>query len=199
MGNKIINLINEVISEAYLNEEKIEDFFNFLENDPKKNTFAYAYYTAPVGVNKNIVGKDGQKSPNPMFGKLLKHSVVKFNYNDTYKRAVERKEEKTGTQHTSGERSGTYDKVQGYDVLETGKSGLYLPVITLDTKSTYSYDNDGNWGNIDYDKVKPYLKTYKPSGFVQNYRQLIVDRISKLNAGGKNWTNPNFKYGGIGQ
>ena len=53
---KIKTIIEETVENTIkkqLNEETINDFFNFLEQDPQNKSFAYVYYTAPVKLNKN--------------------------------------------------------------------------------------------------------------------------------------------------
>jgi hypothetical protein len=184
-----------------ITEEVYNDLFQFLEQDPRKMTMGTAYYVHSMDsyMNKNIVGQDGVKMPNPMYGKLYKNTRFMFGWSDTYGRAVERK----NPEHVMGQRSGTYEKVQGYDVLETGKSGLYLPIIPSGSESTYSVLEDGVWSPISKDEVYQYLRPVSPSsgGSGVNFRPLIIDKVAKLTGGGNVWTNPNFKgkYMGPGQ
>ena len=197
MKKNIINQIKSVLNETYLNEESINDFFGFLEQDPKKGSFSHVYYTYPIKVNKFIKDAEtGEKTPNPMFDKLFKTTQIVFNFEDTYKKGIERWEEKSGEQHVPGERSGDYEKVQGYSVIETGKNGLYFPVLPKNQK-TISYsvlDDSGARNEISKEEAIKYIPQRKQYDAPVQYRQLIVDRISKISAGGNTWDNPNFIY-----
>jgi hypothetical protein len=178
-----------------ISEESFTDLFKFLEQDPRKMTFATAMYTNPVGMNKNIVDASGNKTPNPMWGKIFKHSTFQFRWEDTYNRAVDR----TNPEHEMGTRSGAYEKIQGYDMLEKGKSGLYLPIIPTSSKAVYTISEDGSGHEpISYEEIKPYMKVYNPSsgGSGVKFRPLIVDRISKIKSGGNEWENPSFVFAG---
>ncbi len=188
------NTIEKVIKKQ-LNEETINDFFNFLEQDPQKKSFAYVYYTAPVTLNKNYDAGDGLKTPNPMYGKIFKNQQFKFNYGATYKEAVL----KQNPEHEFKDRKGNYEKVQGFDVLEMGKSGLYLPIIPIASKSTYSIKNDdGSWQEVNFEDVKQYFPEPRPKRDTPPTKQLIVDRIARISAKGNVWTNPHFIYKYLG-
>ncbi len=184
--------IKTVLSEDV--KEAINDFFNFLETDPRKGSFATVYYTAPYSspFNKFYVDENGEKQLNPYRGKVYKHQYIQFNFGETYKRAVERNNPDWEMQ----QRKGEFEKLGGYDVIEAGKNGLYLPVIPKNNKSAYSVvDENGNHELVDYETLKPYMavrKAYEPGSGV-NFRLLLVDRIYKLRAGGgKEWVNPHF-------
>lgn len=192
--NKIKRLdeseINEVIDEGLLTEDSIDDFFTFLAKDPNNKSMASAYYTAPVTMNKTIIGDDGIKIPNPMYGKLFKNTRFMFRWGDVYKDAVER----VNPEHEFGERRGTYDKVEGFKVTEMGKSGLYLPILPTGSEANYSVMENGQWSVIDKDEAKKYLPPYRGgSASGVEYRQLIVDRIAMIKSGGNEWVNPHFK------
>ena len=190
------NTIDKVIKKQ-LNEETINDFFNFLEQDPQKKSFAYVYYTSPVKLNKNYVDENGVKLPNPMVDKLFKNQQIKFNYGATYKEAVL----KQNPEHEFKDRKGNYEKVQGFDVLEMGKSGLYLPVLPIASKSTYSIKNDdGSWEEVNFEDVKQFFPPQRERGESETpqVRQLIVDRIARVSAKGNVWTNPHFIYKYLG-
>lgn len=197
MSDYLIQSIRRVLNEGILNEESIEDFFNFLEQDPKKGSFSHVFYTYPVKVNKFLKDETtGEKTPNPMFNKLFKTTQIVFNFEDTYGKGIERWEEKTGEKHEPGQRRGEYDKVQGYSVLETGKNGLYFPVLPKQQK-TLSYSvqqEDGTFQEIAKEEAVKYIPQRKPYDGPVQYRQLIVDRISKISAGGNTWDNPHFIY-----
>ena len=192
--------LKQTLAEAkqYLMESKIDDFFNFLEKDPKKNTIAYVYYTSLVKVNKSFINDKGEKEANPMDGKLYKNTMFSFRFGDTYKRAVER----DAPEHEMGKRSGTFEKVEGYSVVESGKNGLYLPILPLGNKATYSTNDNGTWKVVDKEEIRKYLPTSKPSAPASGvaFRLLKLDNIYMLRGGGNEWVNPNFqlKYSGAG-
>lgn len=189
---------NEFMNENLLKEEKIEDFFNFLENDPKKGTFAYAYYTTPVSLNKNFIDEDGVKKPNPYYGKIFKNLRYKFSFGQVFEDAMKKKD----PDYIPGERRGVYTKLTGYDVLEQGKNGLYLPIIPLEKKSKYSIREDsGEFRPVEFEEIKIYFPDRDYSKYQSaptKYSQLVVDRIAKLSAGGHQWVNPNFIYEYLG-
>ena len=104
--------------------------------------------------------------------------------------------DKINPDHVMGNRSGTYEKVQGYDVLETGKSGLYLPIIPTGSESTYSVFEDGQFTPISKEEAYKYLRPIKdiPSAVDKPpIKQLIIDKIAKISGGGNIWINHNFK------
>ena len=175
------------------NRDKYEDLFYFIENNPKKGTIASVFYTSPVSMNKFVM-INGEKQINPMRGLIYKNSKINFRWEDTYKKAVER----TNPEHEMGSRSGEFEKIQGYSILETGKNGLYLPVLPLGSENQgYSkMSESGSLEPINIDEVKPYFRPYKSYGSKSgvNFRLLLVDRISKIKAGGSDWGNPHFVY-----
>lgn len=190
----------ELLKEELMNlikEEQFTDLFKFIAQDPKKMTQGSAYYVADLNssMNKNIVDDDGNKIPNPMYGKLYKHTRFLFKWEDTYLKAMDR----VDPEHIAGKRSGNYEKVQGYDVLETGKSGLYLPIIPTGSEYHYVVDNNGNMEVIDKETVKKYLRPISPSTVSAieagkpQFRPLIIDKVAKISGGGNVWKNPNFK------
>ena len=186
---------NEVIDEGLLTEDRIDDFFTFLAKDPNNKSMASAYYTAPVTMNKTIIGDDGIKIPNPMYGKLFKNTRFMFRWGDVYKDAVER----VNPEHEFGERRGTYDKVEGFKVTEMGKSGLYLPILPTGSEANYSIMENGQWSVIDKNEVRKYLPPYRGSSASGvEYRQLIVDRIAMIKSGGNEWVNLHFKFKYLG-
>ena len=130
MKNFIIKELRKSLGKL-LTEEKIDDFFNFLAKDPSNKSMASVMYTNPVKVNKFILDDQGMRVPNPMLDKLYKNTRFMFRWQDTYKNAMDR----VNPEHEMGQRRGTYDKVEGFEVLEMGKSGLYLPIIPTGSES----------------------------------------------------------------
>lgn len=177
---------------SLLTEETVDDFFKFLARDPGNNTMASVYYTSPVKFNKFIKTEEG-KEINPFYDKVLKNQRYTFMWGETYKDAVER----TNPDHEFGQRRGTYEKLDGFKVTETGKSGLYLSIVpkgSFDAK--YGIQTDNGYEDISKDEFQSYLPqtNYKPSSSGQDFRPLIVDRIYKIKAGGNEWVNPHYTY-----
>jgi hypothetical protein len=192
---ELAGLIKESAESSLIKEEKIDDFFHFLERNPKKGSFAYVYYTRPLAVNKSFFDIDGEKKPNPYYDKILKHSRYRFSFEQLYAETMAKKNPEYAEQER-GDRRGQYEKVAGFDYLEMGKSGLYLPIMPTETKSTYSVkEPNGENKIVSYEDLKLYLKPpSSSSGSGIKYLQLIVDNIAKISAGGNTWVNPNFKH-----
>ena len=190
MKKFILNELRQAFGQL-LTEEKIDDFFKFLAQDPHNKSMATVYYTAPVTMNKFVLDADGVKIPNPMYGNLFKNTRFMFRWGDVYKDAIAR----VNPEHEFGQRSGTYDKVEGFKVTEMGKSGLYLPIIPTGSESSYSVMDNGQFQPIDKEEAKKYLPPYRgASASGVEYRQLIVDRIAMIKSGGNEWANPHFKF-----
>jgi hypothetical protein len=196
---KISQILEEVINEAILKEETFNDLYKFLDQGPRRMTQGTVYYVASMdsSMNKNLVTPEG-KIPNPMYGKLFKHTRFMFGWQDTYKRAIDRK----NPEWEMGQRRGDFEKVEGYDMLEKKGDTMYLPIIPTGSEyKLYVMDGD-NVSEISREDAKQYLKptTSGPSSGV-DYRLLMVDKIVKLTGGGNVWVNPNFggQYKGVGQ
>ena len=188
-------IIKSLLRESLLTEDRIDDFFKFLAQDPHNKSMATVYYTAPVTMNKFILDDEGIKIPNPMHGKLFKNTRFTFRWGDVYKDAVER----VNPDHEFGKRSGTYDKVEGFKVTEMGKSGLYLPIIPTGSESSYSVMDNNQWSEISTEEARKYMPPYRGgSASGVEYRQLIVDRIAMIKSGGNEWVNPHFKLKYLG-
>lgn len=198
---KIQKSLDELISEGILKEEKYNDLFEFLSQEPRKMTqssIQYVYLMGSGSMNKNLVTPDG-KVPNPMYGKLYKHCFYKFNWEDTFKRAAER----MGLNMEPGERRGKYENIEGYKMLETGKSGLYLPILPTGSASVYATLEDNNFIKVPKEEAFKYLKGYTSTGEKPEYRQLIINKddgggVVRISAGGNEWVNPEFKYNYVG-
>ena len=188
--------IKGLLRESLLTEEKIDDFFVFLAKDPHRKSQATVFYTNPVKVNKFIKDEAGNKVPNPMDGKLYKSQRISFKWEHTYKDAMA----KINPDHVMKQRSGTYEKVQGFNVLEMGKSGLYLPVVPTGSDSVYGVmGEDGKLQVIPKEEAYKYMPPAREvNASAPPVRQLIVDRIFMIKAGGNVWKNPHFIYEYVG-
>jgi hypothetical protein len=199
MKNFIKQSLREGISNL-LQEETYRDLYEFLNQNLRKMTIGTVYYVSDMNssMNKFMVDDSGNKIPNPMYGKLYKNTRFIFGWKDTYGRAVER----TNPEHQMGKRSGEFEKVEGYEMLEKKGDSTYLPIMPTGSEASYSVLENGEFKPIDKELVKKYLRPSKPSigGSGVDFRLLIVDKIAKLTGGGNVWINPNFKgsYMGAG-
>ena len=187
--------------ESVLNEERYSDLFEFLDRGARKMTqgsVQYVYLMRSSSMNKNLVTPEG-KVPNPMYGKLYKHCFYKFNWKDTFQRAAER----MGLNLEPGQRRGTYERLKAYDMLETGKSGLYLPILPTGSNSVYATLENDNFIEVPKEEAFKYLKGYTSTGEKPEYRQLIINKddgggVIRISAGGNEWINPKFRFNYIG-
>lgn len=202
---RLINILLEDNEKPLLFEGEFEDFFEFLNQDPKKGTIASVYYTAPMTVNKFYVDERGVKQPNPLFLSLYKHTRFTFRYADTYAAAIERK---YGSAVHLNAPTGTYEKLQGYDIVRSGKSGLYFPIVPLSSKSRLTFvPREGkDWNNakeVLYSDIIQYLpqRGNVEEGFTDGppaLRNLLLSRIYRIKAGGHVFTNPQFEFKYLG-
>jgi hypothetical protein len=199
MKNFIKQSLREGISNL-LQEETYRDLYEFLNQNLRKMTIGTVYYVSDMNssMNKFMVDDSGNKIPNPMYGKLYKNTRFIFGWKDTYGRAVER----TNPEHQMGKRSGEFEKVEGYEMLEKKGDSTYLPIMPTGSEASYSVLENGEFKPIDKELVKKYLRPSGSSsgGSGVDFRLLIVDKIAKLTGGGNVWINPNFKgsYMGAG-
>ncbi len=197
-AERILKIIKEELNlnELSLNEVKeIDDFFYFLENDPRLNTFSWLHYTSKLN------GGLAKPKNNPMFDRILKFTKYKFNFGHTYRK----KAENLDPDYVAKKRKGDYSKVQGYNVLEFDKQGnLALPIMPLETKSFIAIldENDNPMDEISpRDLKEKYGEYFKPSFFTDyrrsdrpDFRALKIDSVSRIAAGGAIWENPHFKF-----
>ena len=184
-----------------LQEETFNDLYQFLDQGQQKMSQGSAYYVSDMNsyMNKFILDDGGNKIPNPMYGKLFKHTRFMFKWQDTYSRAVERK----NPEHEMGKRSGEFARVDGYDMLEKKGESMYLPIIPTGSEASYSVLDGGEMRKINYFEAESYLRPRSSGGSGGSgvdFRLLIIDKIVMLTGGGNKWVNPNFKgkYMGIG-
>jgi hypothetical protein len=176
---------------------------DFLKQMPKRGSFGYVYYTAEIPLNRTYVDEDGNKKPNPILGKLFKNTVFKFQFDKSYKRAVEIKNEKTGDDYQVGARQAVYKDVEGYNMLLDGPKGLYFPIVFDDAKTdqnaNYMLLNDnGSFDVVSKAEIQKYLKPVSGTSTYINYRSLIVQKIFRIKAGGRTFDNPEFPYQYLG-
>ena len=176
---------------------------DFLQQMPRRGSYGYVYYTAEIPVNKNYIDDDGVKKPNPLVGKLYKNTVFKFQFDKSYTRAVEIKNEKTGDDYEVGARKAAFSSVEGYNMLLNGPKGLYFPIVLDNPKSDQSanymlMNDNGGFDVVSKEEIKKYLKPVSGTSTYVNYRSLIVQKIYKIKAGGRSFDNPEFSYEYLG-
>jgi hypothetical protein len=176
---------------------------DFLQQMPRRGSYGYVYYTAEIPVNKNYIDDDGVKKPNPLVGKLYKNTVFKFQFDKSYTRAVEIKNEKTGDDYEVGARKAAFSSVEGYNMLLNGPKGLYFPIVLDNPKSDQSanymlMNDNGGFDVVSKEEIKKYLKPVSGTSTYVNYRSLIVQKIFKIKAGGRVFNNSEFPYQYLG-
>jgi len=194
------NIIKKLLREQFVSEERYSnDIRKFLDQDPKRMTTGTAYYISSMDtyMNKTITDKFGNKVPNPMYGKIFKHTRFIFGWRDTFERAMKR----INPNYVVGAKSGNYKPVDGYDMLEEGKNGLYFPIIPTGTEYVYVICN-GPCRVADKNEVKPFFKETNKSYWSEEgkapFRQLIVDRAVKITGGGHELINDKLKSKWLG-
>lgn len=194
------NIIKEEIDNK-LNEAVYEDFFYFLEDDPKLNTFAYVYYVS--NLNRYLA----KAKSNPMYDRFIKVTKYEFRFGDTYKNAVTRK----NPDYEFKQRKGEYTKVQGFSVLEFDKNGdEVLPIMPRKSKSiilVLNEDKSKIIDNITTNDIKDKYEEYFIGSFFKekqettsgvDFRALKVKNIIKINAGGNTWYNKFLDFSNLG-
>jgi hypothetical protein len=193
----------EMSADEQIRSIKGGSIIDFLQQMPRRGSYGYVYYTAEIPVNKNYIDDDGVKKPNPIVGKLYKNTVFKFQFDKSYKRAVEIKNEKTGDDYEVGSRQAVYKDVEGYNMLLEGPKGLYFPIVLDNPKSDQSanymlMNDNGGFDVVSKEEIKKYLKPVSGTSTYVNYRSLIVQKIYKIKAGGRSFDNPEFSYEYLG-
>jgi hypothetical protein len=176
---------------------------DFLQQMPRRGSYGYVYYTAEIPLNKNYIDDDGVKKPNPLVGKLYKNTVFKFQFDKSYARAVEIKNEKTGDDYEVGARKAAFSSVEGYNMLLNGPKGLYFPIVLDNPKSDQSanymlMNDNGGFDVVSKEEIKKYLKPVSGTSTYINYRSLIVQKIFRIKAGGRVFNNSEFPYQYLG-
>jgi hypothetical protein len=209
MQKELLNEINRMrklsnLRAIQMNEEEYEDFFYFIENDPRLNTFASLNYVSSMNP---YLAKRGFADSNPMVDKIYKVTQYQFRFGQTYQKAAEINAEKSGTEYTPGERKGTYTKMDGFSVLEFDKNGdEVLPIVPTKAKSEiYVIENGNVVDKLTSAELKekygeyfsPSFFTSKPASSGVDFRALKVKRIINIKAGTHEWINPKNEFSEI--
>ena len=171
----------KVILKEGVERVSIDEMNNILSQVPPQEKIAL-YMITKVNMNKNIVNKEGQKVPNPLYDKVIKKNIVygrvNFNYSDEYKGT-------TGTEYKSDPNSKrTLGDKQGAITIKDGKARL---PITDYEYGTPTYEVNGN--EITKEELTPYLpvsnSTSSSSG-VQMIAPLLAN-VKKIAIGNKEY------------
>lgn len=201
MEKDILKVIKLLIEQELktINEEIYDDFFYFIKNDPRLNTFAYIYYLSSLD---RYLSKPKN---NPMKGKFFKLTKYKFRFGDTYKRAVER----INPEHELKKRSGEYTKIEGYNVLErdvNGDEGIPILPLQSTSKVIVMDENNKTKETLSINEIKEKYSEYFIGSFLKggyesssgvDFRALKIKNTIKINAGGNTWINPYIKLNDI--
>jgi hypothetical protein len=194
-------MIKNMLIENFVTEARYSnDIRKFLDQDPRLMTVGTAYYISSMNdyMNKTVIDKFGKKVPNPMYDKIFKHTRFIFGWKDTYERAMKR----INPDYVVGPKSGNYKPVQGYDMLESGKNGLYFPIVPTGTEYVYVICGASGCKVASKNEVKPFFKETNKSYWSAEgkapFRQLIVDRAVKITGGGHEWVNDKIKSKWLG-
>lgn len=172
----------------------IEDFFEFLNRNVQKNTWAYAYYSYPAKMNKTMGTRENpSKEPNPYYGKVFKHKPYEFHWEQTYADAARLKN--PDYQFKGG--TTEYKPMEGVKIVKEGPNGLYFPIVPTGGggKPVYTID----WKIINVEEIMTYLpaaREYAPDATA--FIPMLLDRVAGLSAGGAFWKNPDFKFKYLG-
>lgn len=190
-----INSLMEEMIQNILNEagdvNTADDLFELLNNNPGRYTFAYAYYTYPVAVNKFMKNEDGTRGePNPMAGRIFKSALIPFRWDETYKESVLRKD----PDYEFGARSGSYERDETHSVIEHGPRGDYIPIVPQEYEPVWAVlQDDGTYKPVQKKEVVQYLKP--PNPYQGNkFIPLKMERLYRLSAGRMVWVNSEFEY-----
>lgn len=181
---------------SLITEENINDFFQFIAQDPQKCSMASLSYMA--------IYNTGLAKPktNPMTNRLIKITHYKFQFGHTYAAAAA----KSNPDWELQQRKGNFEKIQGFDVLDRDAQGDEgLPIVnpkTIGSEIVVLDENGQPVDRFDYRELQNKLGEYfrpaafeprPPSGSGSTQRSLKVKRIIGIKAGGNEWTNPHHE------
>ena len=177
----------------------VEDFFEIIENNPPKGTYAYIYYFAeyqPSGLRKFIRDDNGRRIKNELYNNLYKNTVVKFNYESTYRDKIK----KINPDWTIQKSTRNNTKIDGYDLIEIDEKGeIEIPVADpiIVYQQYYKKLEDGRFIDISED----YMRYFMSSNIIQQepksgvrFGRYKLDKIYKMSVYGNVWKNPLFIY-----
>lgn len=177
--------------------QTIDDFFEFLNRHVNKATFAYAYYTYPVTLNKTIGTRENpSKELNPYAGRIFKHQPHEFRWDYSYAESMKRKH---GDDFEFKGSNAKYTNIEGVKMLQEGKNGLYLPIVPTGGggfRPVYTVD----WVITPKEELLSILPPKSPSTMgLPETMKLFVPKLAGVSAGGAVWKNPDFEFRYMGQ
>ena len=188
----ILEEISQFLNEDRRNFDDIDEFFEWLENNGKPNTFVYVYATAPAKGNKFLRDEYGNKTLNPYLGKILRHSQYEIHWKYTYAKRVKKN---NPDYEFTGKKTG-FGKHEKFTVLRKRDIDGKPTFPILPYKQRYKYTillDDGKQVPISNEEAEKYITPSKNGNIP--YRNLFLENVYKINGGGATYTNPDFKYG----
>jgi hypothetical protein len=177
-------------------KETIDDFFDFLNTDPRVGSLAYLEYFSRLD---RYLSKP---KSNPMVGKFVKLTKYSFNWSIPYKDKVRR----VNPDWVFQKRKGEYSKAEGgYEsVLERDSRGdEVLPISPLNSNSkVVVFDDAGGILEILSSKevFQKYNQYFRPSATTKytpgsgvDFRSFKVKYVNALSAGGNKWNNDSLE------
>jgi len=171
----------KVILKEGIERVTIEQMNNILSNLPSQEKIAL-YMITKVGMNKNIIDANGNKTVNPFYDKVLKKNIVygrvNFNYGEEFKGA-------TGQDYVANPNSKrTLGVKQGAISIKDGKTRLPLVDIEYDTPT---YEVNGN--EISKEELKPYLRLVNLSSNKEPITMIApnLENVKKIAIGTKEY------------
>lgn len=177
--------------------EGVNDFFNFLKNNPKLGSYATVWYGSTLD---RYLAKPKQ---NPMVGKFIKLTKYSFEWEKTYAQEAE----KVNPEWQVQQRKGEYTQVEGFSVVKLDRNGdEVFDIVPRNPKSiVLVLDESGNVADTlkSGELQGKYAQYFMPSFFASSsqssgsgvpFRALKLYAVKRLAAGGKEWLNPKFKY-----
>jgi hypothetical protein len=193
--NNINSIVEDMVSslmEASEEVPTINNFFEFLANNPRAYTFAYAYYVYPAKTNKYMNGMPRtDEYLNPYHGKILKSALIEFKWGETFIDAMKRI-----NPDYEPSRDSHYKQHPDFNVVKLNSKGeKVVPIVPKPYSGDYAIlEDDGSIKKVAKEEIQEYLAPASPSRGEQWMIPMRYDRIFQLSAGRMKWRNPDVIY-----
>lgn len=131
------------------------------------------------------------KTPNPYLDRIIKVSRMSFHINVDYKKAVEKRIEKSTGEKTDYEvKENYFEHIPECKAItrHKTKNKFYLNGIVTEVKSKYFLRNEnGRYTEIDKAQLAPYFPPKKKSEFKPEYRAISLENIARIKCGDISW------------
>lgn len=132
--------------------------------------------------------------PNPFYGQILKHKPYEFRWDRTYSEA----QLALNPNYEFKGNNAEYNSVEGVKIIQTGKNGLYLPIVPTGGGGKPLYTTL-DYKPINENEFAQYLPPKRPvDPNLTLFMQCLVERIAGISAGGAFWKNPDFIFKYLG-